>query len=321
MHIMARTFRERLCVLLLSLSVLTGDCRYLENNEIAQDDLLSLFNPELKRETPEELMFRRPLRCLDMVAVEGHFTFTADRPQLSCAAFFMSEPNQVISVDLDHVDVDCAGGDFITVFDGWVMKGEKFPSSQDHPLPVHERYVDYCDSLRTSVRASQNVAMIFFRVHNPGSSFTVTVRKILNPFPCNVLSQSPEGSYTMVIPQQHRNCSFSIIYPVELDVSEFSLGHHNGFPKRSMPGCAESGDYVQLLGGNVIDSSKLLPITDICVAFTGPTHMKVGCDNTVVRMVSSGRFVNRVSFSYRLLSSQDLQTLKLNNVEDFCFNA
>lgn len=49
-------------------------------------------------------------------------------------------------------------------------------------------------------------------------------------------------------------------------------------------------------------------------------HMKIGCDNTVVRMVSSGKFVNRVSFSYRLLDSQELQTIKLNNVEDFCFN-
>lgn len=48
--------------------------------------------------------------------------------------------------------------------------------------------------------------------------------------------------------------------------------------------------------------------------------MKIGCDNTVVRMVSSGRFVNRVSFSYRLLDSQELQTIKLNNVEDFCFS-
>lgn len=48
---------------------------------------------------------------------------------------------------------------------------------------------------------------------------------------CNVISQSPEGSFTMVIPQQHRNCSFSIIYPVAIDISEFSLGHYNNFPK------------------------------------------------------------------------------------------
>lgn len=53
--------------------------------------------------------------CLDMIAVEGRFTFTAERPQLSCAAFFMAEPNEVISVDYDGVDIDCSGGDFITV--------------------------------------------------------------------------------------------------------------------------------------------------------------------------------------------------------------
>ncbi|TKS84894.1 Corticotropin-releasing factor-binding protein [Collichthys lucidus] len=322
MRIMERTFREQLFFLVLCLSVLKGDSRYIENNEISKDELFSFLNSQLRRDIPEELMYRRPLRCLDMVAVEGQFTFTAERPQLSCAAFFMAEPDEVITVDYDSVDIDCRGGDFITVFDGWVMKGEKFPSSQDHQLAPHERYVDYCDSgsARRSVRSSQNVAMIFFRIHNAGSSFTLTLRKHINPFPCNVISQSPEGSYTMVSPQQHRNCSFSIIYPVEIDISEFSLGHFNNFPKRSAPGCGESGDYVQLLGGNGIDTSKLLPITDLCISFIGPTHMKIGCDNTVVRMVSSGKFVSRVSFSYRLLDSQELQTIKLNNVEDFCFN-
>ncbi|KAF3849272.1 hypothetical protein F7725_015769 [Dissostichus mawsoni] len=291
MRVMERTFREQLFFLVLSLSVLKGDTRYIE------------------------------VRCLDMVAVEGQFTFTAERPQLSCAVFFMAEPNEVISVDYDNVDIDCRAGDFITVFDGWVMKGEKFPSSQDHPLPLYERYVDYCDSgsLRKSVRSSQNVAMVFFRIHNAGSSFTLTVRKHINPFPCNVISQSPEGSYTMVIPQQHRNCSFSIIYPVAIDVSEFSLGHYNNFPKGHAWVC-RIRDFVQLLGGSGIDTSKLLPITDLCISFTGPTHMKIGCDNTVVRMVSSGNYVSRVSFSYRVLDSQELQTIKLNNVEDFCFN-
>lgn len=128
-------------------------------------------------------------------------------------------------------------------------------------------------------------------------------------------------------------------------------------PQRSRASCAESGDFVQLLGGNGIDTSKLLPITDLCISFTGPSelagrplpalvpvprrfrastwcfdcllffffpfvsaHMKIGCENTVVRMVSSGKFVSRVSFSYRLLDNQELQTIKLNNVEDFCFN-
>ncbi|XP_072310484.1 corticotropin-releasing factor-binding protein isoform X2 [Eucyclogobius newberryi] len=322
---MERTFRELLFLLVLCLSVLKGNARYIENNEISKEDLYSVFNLDLKREMPEipkELIYRRSLRCLDMVAVQGQFTFTAERPQLSCASFFMAEPNEVISIEYDNVDIDCRGGDFITVFDGWVMKGDKFPSSQDHPLPMFERYVDYCNSgsVRRNVRSNQNVAMLFFRLHNEGSTFTVTVRKHVNPFPCNVISQSPEGSYTMVIPQQHRNCSFSIVYPVEIEISEFSLGHYNNIAKRLLPGCTETGDFVQLLGGNTIESSKLVPITDLCISFTGPTQMKIGCENSVVRMVSSGRFINRVSFSYRLLNSQEMQTLKLNSIEDFCFS-
>lgn len=50
-----------------------------------------------------------------MIAVEGQFTFTSERPQLSCAAFLMAEPNEVVTVDYDTVDIDCRGGDFITV--------------------------------------------------------------------------------------------------------------------------------------------------------------------------------------------------------------
>ncbi|XP_034048105.1 corticotropin-releasing factor-binding protein isoform X2 [Thalassophryne amazonica] len=318
---MERTFRQQLFFLALCLCVLTGHSRHVEN-DIIKDELSSFINSELKREMNEELIYRRPLRCLDMVAVEGQFTFTAERPQLNCAAFFMADPTELISIDYDNVDIDCRGGDFIKVFDGWVMKGERFPSVFDHPLLLHERYIDYCGSgsIRRNVRSSQNVAMVFFRIHSAGSSFTITVRKLINPFPCNVISQTSEGSYTMVIPQQHKNCSFSIIYPVEVQISEFNLGRYDNFPKRTMSGCAESGDYVQLLGGNVIDTSKLLPVTDFCMSFTGRTNMKIGCDNTVVRMVSSGKFVSRVSFSYRLLDNQELQTIKLNNVEDFCFN-
>ncbi|CAB1318703.1 unnamed protein product [Coregonus sp. 'balchen'] len=299
---MEGTFREQLFFVVLCLSVLKGDTRYIEENEITPEGLFSLLNSELKREIPEELMYSRPLQCLDMVAAEGQFTFTADRPQLSCAAFFIAEPNQV--------------------FDGWVMKGEKFPSSQDHALPLMERYVDYCDSgtVRRTVRSSQNVAMVFFRVHTVGSSFTLTVRKPINPFPCNIISQTPEGSFTMVIPQQHRNCSFSIIYPVEIKIAELSLGHLNDFPIKSMPGCAGAGDFVELLGGNGMDPSKMFPVADLCYNINGPAQMKIGCDNTVVRMVSSGRFVNRVVFQYRLLDRQELQRIKVNSVEDFCFS-
>lgn len=40
----------------------TNVCFYPQNNDILKDELYSFFNSELKRETPEELMYRRPLR-------------------------------------------------------------------------------------------------------------------------------------------------------------------------------------------------------------------------------------------------------------------
>lgn len=50
-----------------------------------------------------------------MLSLQGQFTFTADRPQLHCAAFFISEPEEFITIYLDLVSIDCQGGDFLQV--------------------------------------------------------------------------------------------------------------------------------------------------------------------------------------------------------------
>uniref|UniRef100_A0A3B5BDJ5 Corticotropin-releasing factor-binding protein n=1 Tax=Stegastes partitus TaxID=144197 RepID=A0A3B5BDJ5_9TELE len=302
-------------IFLLSLCVCVCVC--VQDYE-ASDGLYSLLSLAQKRES-EDFIFRRPLRCLDMLATDGYFTFVASRPQLACAAFIIAEPSEVISLELTDVSIDCGAGDFIKMFDGWVLKGEKFPSSQDHPLPLHQRYTDYCAStaLGATSRSSQNVAMIFFRIHSPDSGFTLAVKKQHNPFPCNIMSQSPEGSFTMVMPHQRRNCSFSIIYPVEIRLTELSLGHENN-PLQLWSGCSGSGDYVELLGGNGVDTSKMFPVADLCFSHSGLAQMKIGCDNSVVRLVSSGNFVNRVSFQYRLLENNELPKTRENNLDNFC---
>lgn len=88
--------------------------------------------------------------------------------------------------------------------------------------------------------------------------------------------------------------------------------------------CCPSQTFASPSRDQVSSRCSLSPHTIPAVWVTRTTsvaaHLKVGCDNTVVRMVSSGKFVSRVSFSYRLLDSQELQTIKLNNVEDFCLN-
>ncbi|XP_069034626.1 corticotropin-releasing factor-binding protein-like [Embiotoca jacksoni] len=319
---MSVALRAQLFLFLVSLSSRMGLSRYIEDND-ASDGLYSLLSLAQKRES-EDFIFRRPLRCLDMLATDGYFTFTASRPQLACAAFIIAEPSEVISLDLSDVSIDCSAGDFLKIFDGWVLKGEKFPSSRDHPLPLQQRYTDYCSSTAAGVtsRSSQNVAMIFFRVHSPDSGFTLAVKKLHNPFPCNIMSQSPEGSFTMVMPHQHRNCSFSIIYPVEIRLTELSLGQAKSnelSPQRQLwSGCSGSGDYVELLGGNGVDTSKMSPVADLCFSLSGLAQMKIGCDNSVVRLVSSGNYINRVSFQYRLLEHNELTKTGENSLDSFC---
>ncbi|KAM9858866.1 corticotropin-releasing factor-binding protein-like [Aulostomus maculatus] len=319
---MSAALRTQLLLFLISLSAQRMLCRYIEDNE-ASDGLYSLLSLDQKRGT-EDFIFRRPLRCLDMLATEGDFTFVASRPQLACAAFIIAEPSEVISLELSDVSIDCNAGDFIKMFDGWVLKGEKFPSSQDHPLPLHQRYTDYCSSIAPGAtsRSSQNVAMIFFRIHSPDSGFTLTVKKLHNPFPCNIMSQSPEGSFTMVMPHQRRNCSYSIIYPVEIRLTELSLRQAKSNelrPKwRVWSGCSGSGDYVELLGGNGVDTSGMFPVADLCFSHSGLAQMKIGCDNSVVRLVSSGNYINRVSFKYRLLDHDELPKTQENSLENFC---
>ncbi|KFP31980.1 Corticotropin-releasing factor-binding protein, partial [Colius striatus] len=317
---MLSAFQFQCHFVLIFLAASKGQTRYLEVRDAGEDEPFLLLSEDLKRELSARQIYRRSLRCIDMLSIEGQFTFTADQPQMHCATFFIGEPDELITIEYNFVSIDCKGGDFLKVFDGWILKGEKFPSCLDHPLSTSERYLDFCETgnIQRSMKSSQNVAMIFFRIHQPGNGFTVTVKKSINPFPCNIMSQTPTGRFTMVVPHQHRNCSFSIIYPVVMKISDLILGHLNGlFSKKQPEGCSGVGDYVQVLGGTGLDPSKMFPLADYCQSFHGSAQMKIGCDNTVLRMVSSGKYINRVTFEYHQLDLQQIENGK-NSIEEFC---
>lgn len=53
--------------------------------------------------------------CVDMLSIEGQFTFTAEQPQLHCATFFIGDPDEIITIDFDFVNIDCSAGDFLKV--------------------------------------------------------------------------------------------------------------------------------------------------------------------------------------------------------------
>nr|XP_002723067.2 corticotropin-releasing factor-binding protein isoform X1 [Oryctolagus cuniculus] len=308
-------------LLLLCLCALRGRSQELELREAEDYDPFLLFGASPKRDADGEELYRRTLRCVDALSLQGQFTFTADRPQLHCAVFLIAEPGELLTVRVDRASLDCPGGDLLKVFDGWILKGEKFPSSQDHPLPTPARYLDFCTGALSgqSVTSSQNVAMILFRVHEPGNGFTVTVRTDPNLFPCNVVSPTPSGRFTLVVPRQRRNCSFSVVYPVVIRISDLALGRVGGLHVQlPSAGCGGTGDFVELLGGTGLDPSKMTPLADLCYPFRGPAQMKIGCDSAVVRMVSSGKHVNRVTVEYRQLEPQEVEAPSGNSLGQPC---
>uniref|UniRef100_A0A096M1C9 Corticotropin-releasing factor-binding protein n=1 Tax=Poecilia formosa TaxID=48698 RepID=A0A096M1C9_POEFO len=315
---MSAALRAQLFLCLISLLSGTGLTRYIEDNE-ASDGLYSLISLAQKRES-EDFVFRRPLRCLDMLATEGYFTFVASRPQLACAAFIIAEPSEVISMELSDVSIDCSAGDFIKIFDGWVLKGEKFPSSNDHPLLPHERYTDYCSSAASTLsgRSSQNVAMIFFRIHSPDSGFTLAVKKVHNPFRENETDKITDGFFGTSITQWLADCWYYKLMPIHSKLNQVGLNNVLHSPRQMWPGCSGSGDYVELLGGNGVDTSKMFPVADLCFSLSGLVHMKICCDNSVVRLVSSGNYINRVTFQYRLLDQNEIPKTRENSLENFC---
>uniref|UniRef100_A0A452TEQ1 Corticotropin releasing hormone binding protein n=1 Tax=Ursus maritimus TaxID=29073 RepID=A0A452TEQ1_URSMA len=304
---MSPSFKLQCHFILIFLMALRGENRYLELREAADYDPFLLFGANLKRELAGEPVYRRALReparvCVELLQARG------GRPQCP----------ELVGMII-YVCVFCR-----KVFDGWILKGEKFPSSQDHPLATTERYIDFCDSglSRRSIRSSQNVAMIFFRVHEPGNGFTFTIKTDPNIFPCNAISQTPSGRFTLVVPHLRRNCSFSIIYPVVIKISDLTLGHLNGLQlKKPSAGCGGIGDFVELLGGPGLDPSKMMPLADLCYSFHGPAQMKIGCDNTVVRMVSSGKHMNRVTFEYRQLEPYELENPSGNSIQEICLSS
>ena len=67
--------------------------------------------------------------------------------------------------------------------DGWETEGQFFPSDQDHRLPMEERYQTYCGQDKPGMLflASQNAALLQFRIPVRGQGFRVLVHFIENP--------------------------------------------------------------------------------------------------------------------------------------------
>ncbi|KAH7946028.1 hypothetical protein HPB49_019204 [Dermacentor silvarum] len=175
------------------------------------------------------------------------------------------------------------------VFDGWENNGEYFPSQEDHPKPMDQRFAEFCGPIKPwkPFVTSQNVGIVLFRVPTRGNYFSVLVSFRKNPKPCNVmllpLSDSP--IYTLRNYGRRGNCSAAFIYPMNFRILATSIG------SQSFSG---SGN-VEFETGLI---TKRAAHCNTHRSLTGKKAIGIPCGTTAVRLVSTGRFEDSITFGY-----------------------
>ncbi|KAL5020033.1 hypothetical protein ScPMuIL_002925 [Solemya velum] len=211
---------------------------------------------------------------------------------------------------------DDSGG-LLAIVDGWELQGEMFPSQDDHPQGMDERYHAYCgpDKPNRIFIASQNVALIQFRIPSLGEGFKVNVRLIDNPQPCNAVAMLENGIYTMKNFGERRNCTISIIYPERIQLVSVDVGVTAEKPIIEgeiglTDKCAHpaGSDLVEIMNGNGLDTSIMTKRAAFCGMESGAENKGVvlGCQHSVVRLVSSGKFYNSITFLYTPPTDEEL---------------
>lgn len=254
--------------------------------------------------------------CMEMVAKPGEYTFTADGSGQVCGLYVISPPEQVVELEFVDFDIPCETS-LIALVDGWEMNGEFFPSPEDHHRSLEERYHQYCGLNKPSkvYMASQNVALIQHLITVAGQGFKVKVKFANTPQPCNVVSSTESGIHTLKNYGSRRNCSISIIYPETVELASVDVGVTSketvvvadyGISSKCVT--SHGADFVQVMGGNSFELSAKENTGIICglKSNTGSLGTVVGCQHSVVRLVSSGNFYNTVTFSYRPPMQEEL---------------
>ncbi|KAK9882193.1 hypothetical protein WA026_019705 [Henosepilachna vigintioctopunctata] len=256
--------------------------------------------------------------CIFMTSEEGEFYHKATTVDGSaCGIYIVAEPNQKVEVRFNYFDVPCSNGGLVAFVDGWELNGELFPTPRDYPLPSNTRFREFCDEkkIKQIFVSSSNVALIQYRMPYRGSGFTITVRFIKNPTPCNTLLQGFEEVYTLKNYEKRSNCSVSTLFPSAVRIEAINVGVVRA-DLRSMEmeigtihKCQKRGleDYVQIGGSTGLDNSNLIIADSVCGLNSRPGRFEefIACGTTTVRLVSSGAFDNSVTVHLRQLDGEE----------------
>ncbi|XP_039248975.2 corticotropin-releasing factor-binding protein-like [Styela clava] len=186
-------------------------------------------NGVIESNSTEDNMPRRFLECVDMIRTPGFWTFEQTEVESDmCAVYLIADPDEIIIVTITDLEVDCLGGEFVEVFDGWLSGGQVMPSEYDHEKMMHERLAQACndgESLQSlTMKTSQNFALVQLWLE-VGKRLTLKFDKVKTDSPCNAISPSAYGQYIMrYAGNEMRNCTFSVFYPSRVTLSSLNIG-------------------------------------------------------------------------------------------------
>ncbi|ESO85083.1 hypothetical protein LOTGIDRAFT_131128 [Lottia gigantea] len=248
--------------------------------------------------------------CVDMRSLGGDYYYTSQGQREVCGLYLIGDPDTLVEVEIS-LDIQCDLSNIVAVIDGWELHGEYFPSPLDHSKSLDDRYIDLCHDNKPHKKylSSQNVALIQFLIPSEGQGFRVRINFVRNPAPCNAIAMGKSGEITLKNYGKKSNCSVSIIYPekiylVNVDIGVSSEG--GNIKTKSGLSCTSSegrSDYVEFLFGDGLDTDLM----SRKLAFCAKHGMVMGCQHSVVRLVSSGDYYNSITFAFQPPSNEDLQ--------------
>ncbi|XP_071098231.1 corticotropin-releasing factor-binding protein-like [Haliotis cracherodii] len=269
----------------------------------------------LKRqsETPDD----GQLGCISMKRNAGEYFYVSDGSSDVCGMYMLGQPDTVLQIEYTQFTIECEAGGLMALVDGWELQSEFFPNIEDTGDSFEARYKTFCgvNSPAEVYVASQNVALIQFRVPEAGQGFRVRVSYLHNPQPCNVMLMPTAGVVTLKNYGERRNCTASIIYPENILMLSVDIG----VTSRGATVATESGlsvrchneagaDYVEYLYGNGLDVSYMGRKRAFCGLRSKADRRSVtlGCQNSAVRLVSSGLYYNSITFSLSKPTAEEI---------------
>ncbi|XP_032513099.2 corticotropin-releasing factor-binding protein [Danaus plexippus] len=253
--------------------------------------------------------------CFLVTSEEGELFFKSpsDEP-IVCGIYMIADPDKRIQVIFNYLDVPCENGGLVAWVDGWELNGQVWPADAWDD----DRVVESCDKRpQRKLVSKQNAALVQYRVPARGKGFAITIRHIRNPRPCNLMLFGSDGVYTLRNHGETGNCSLLAVSPATVRVLDLDVGQtvkRNSLLEvetGTIHHCTKRGlhDYVDIGGASGLDHTKMEVYDSLCGLDSNEARrsMYIACEDTVVRLVSSGRYQNSVTLAFSALPLEHIE--------------